>query len=303
MDQYEVISAVQRIQDYMEKNLNNPITLSELAKVAGYSQWYTVRIFKEYTKKTPFDYLRALRLSRAALLLRDGKPKVIDVAFDFVFSSHEGFSRAFFKQFGVLPKKYCDNPKPIKLFMPYRLIHADNRENKKGVIRMSDKKTRTIFVQVMERPSRKAIIKRGIKAEEYFDYCKEVGCDIWGILTSIKEAMYEPVGMWLPENMIKKGTSKYVQGVEVSDDYSNKIPDGFEVIELKACKMMIFQGEPFEDEEFEEAILEVWDTIKKYNPTIYGFEWADEEAPKFQLEPQGYRGYIEARPVKQVNNK
>jgi hypothetical protein len=41
--------------------------------------------------------------------------------------------------------------------------------------------------------------------------------------------------------------------------------------------------------------------MKKYNPQIYGFEWADDDAPRFQLEPQGYRGYIEARPVKQLN--
>jgi AraC family transcriptional regulator len=43
------------------------------------------------------------------------------------------------------------------------------------------------------------------------------------------------------------------------------------------------------------------ETIKEYNPEIYGYEWADDEAPRFQLEPQGYRGYIEARPVRQIS--
>ena len=42
--------------------------------------------------------------------------------------------------------------------------------------------------------------------------------------------------------------------------------------------------------------------MKKYNPQIFRFEWADDEAPRFQLGPQGYRGYIEARPVNQLNN-
>jgi len=38
-------------------------------------------------------------------------------------------------------------------------------------------------------------IKRGISAAEYFKYCEEVGCDIWNVLTSVKEALYEPIGM------------------------------------------------------------------------------------------------------------
>lgn len=38
--------------------------------------------------------------------------------------------------------------------------------------------TNTIFVQVIDRSERKLILNRGIKANEYFKYCKEVGCDI-----------------------------------------------------------------------------------------------------------------------------
>lgn len=298
MKRWEVINAVQRMQDYMDENVNRPITLSDLAKAAGYSQWHAARIFKELTGKTPFEYLRSLRLSKAALILRDNQPKVIDVAFDFVFDSHEGFTRAFIKQFGVSPKKYSNRPEPVQFFMPHR-IRDYYLTLQKGDIKMSAKKrTNTVFVQVVERPSRKVILKRGIKATHYFEYCEEVGCDIWGMLSSIKEAMFEPAGMWLPGKLVRPGTSSYVQGVEVPVDYTGKIPDGFEVIDLPPCSMMVFQGEPYDDETFEEAIEELWDVMKTYNPQIYGFEWADDDAPRFQLEPQGYRGYIEARPVK-----
>ena len=84
-------------------------------------------------------------------------------------------------------------------------------------------------------------------------------------------------------------------------DYSGPVPEGFEIIDLPPCKMMIFQGQPFEDEKFGEAIGELWEVMKTYNPEIYGFTWADEDGPRFQLAPQGYRGYIEGRPVRQVN--
>jgi AraC-like DNA-binding protein len=301
MERWEVINAVQRMQDYINKNINSPITLSDIAKAAGYSQWHSARLFKELTGKSPFEYLRALRLSMAALMLRDDNPKIIDVAFDFVFDSHEGFTRAFNKQFGVSPKKYSDNPTPIQLFMPHR-IRDFYLTLQKGEIEMTENKSiNTVFVQVVERPLRKLILKRGIKATHYFEYCEEVGCDVWGMLSSVKEAMYEPAGMWLPKSLIDEGTSQYVQGVEVPPNYTGVIPEGFEILELKPCKMMVFQGEPYDDERFEEAIEDLWEVMKKYNPQIYGFEWADDDAPRFQLEPQGYRGYIEARPVKQLN--
>jgi AraC-like DNA-binding protein len=301
MERWEIISAVQRMQDYISENINSHITLSDLAKAAGYSQWHSARIFKELTGKPPFEYIRALRLSKAALQLRDNRTKIIDAAFDFVFDSHEGFTRAFTKQFGVPPKKYSASPTPIKLFMPNR-IRDYYLTLQRGVIKMSEKKSaNTVFVQVVERPARKLILKRGIKATHYFDYCEEVGCDVWGILSSIREAMYEPAGMWLPNNLIKPCTSKYVQGVEVPQDYKGEVPDGFDIIDLPPCKMMVFQGEPYDDDKFEEAIGELWDVINRYNPQIYGFEWADEDAPRLQLEPQGYRGYIEARPVRPIS--
>lgn len=65
--------------------------------------------------------------------------------------------------------------------------------------------------------------------------------------------------------------------------------------------MMIFQGQPYEDEKFEESISHLRKAIKNYNPEKHGFQWADDKAPRFQLAPMGYRGYIEARPVKEIN--
>lgn len=63
--------------------------------------------------------------------------------------------------------------------------------------------------------------------------------------------------LWLPDKLIETGTSRYVQGVEVPVDYAGKIPDGFEIMELEPCTMMVFQGEPYEDEIFGERIREL----------------------------------------------
>lgn len=301
MYEVETIKAVQRMEEYIENNLCELITLKQLANAAGYSPWHAARLFKDVTGKTPFDYIRALRLSKAALVLRDENEKIIDVALDFVFDSHEGFTRAFSKEFGMPPKKYKYNTPPIKLFIPYKAFDT-YLAIKKGDYKMKEEiKTKSVFVQIIERPKRKVLLKRGIKATNYFEYCEEVGCDIWAILTSVKEALYEPIGMWLPKHLIKPGTSKYIQGVEVPLDYSNVIPEGFELIELPPCIMMVFQGEPYDDNDFMEEIDEVWRHIEKFDPTIYGYKWAPEVAPRFQLAPMGYRGYIEARAVEKIS--
>jgi AraC family transcriptional regulator len=296
----EKIEAVARMQDYIEKHVKDPITLFSLAKVAGYSPWHSERIFKELTGKTPFEYIRAFRLSRAAEKLQKEDVKIIDVAFDFVFDTHEGFTRAFSKYFGMTPSYYQKNTPSIKCLLPIR-VREIYLLLQKGVIIMSgDLKTNTVFVQVVDRPARKLIIKRGVKASNYFEYCEEVSCEIWDILSNVKEALYEPIGMWLPKNLQTPGTSVYAQGVEMPENYNGVVPDGCELISLPACKMMIFQGQPYDDEKFMDAISELWSVMKSYNPEIYGFKWADEDGPRFQLMPMGYRGYIEGRPVRAI---
>ena len=156
---------------------------------------------------------------------------------------------------------------------------------------------KSVFVQIVEKPERKVIIKRGKTATEYFQYCEEVGCDVWGLLCSMKSISGEPVCLWLPDHLIKEGTSQYVQGLEVPMDYDGQIPDDFDIIELPKCNYMMFQGEPFAEEDFEEAIIQVWDAMKKYNPEIIGYRW-DDTNPRIQLEPRGERGYIELRSVR-----
>lgn len=292
---------MRRMQDYIEKHILEPISLRDLAEEAGYSPWHSARIFKELVGKAPFEYIRALRLSRAAVKLRDEDGRVIDVALDFVFQSHEGFTRAFSRQFGMSPRDYARNTPPLRLFLPagarnyyLRLQQGDDMVTK-------NTNTETVFVQVVDHPARKLILKRGQKAAHYFEYCEEVGCDIWETLSGIKEALYEPVGMWLPENLRPEGTSVYAQGVEVPLHFNGRIPEGFEIIELPLCKMMVFQGQPYDDEKFEQAISDLWAVMKSYNPETYGFRWADEDGPRVQLAPMGYRGYIEARPVRELN--
>ena len=284
--------AVQRMQDYIDANLDREITFNDLAKESLFSPWYSYRLFREYTGLSPAGYIRRLRLSRSALRLRKENLRIIDLAFELGFRSADGYTRAFFREFGCTPKDYAKNPVPIALFIPYGIKFRELRKD-----RTTMKEVKSVFIQIIRKPQRKVIIKRGINADDYFNYCDEVGCDVWGMLLSMDSLCGEPVCMWLPERYRAPGTSVYVQGVEVSCDYAGAIPEGFDVIALPEAEYLMFQGEPFCEEDYCEAIAAVQSAMDRYEPSVIGYEW-DDENPRIQLEPKGERGYIELRAVK-----
>lgn len=287
------IEAVQQMQSYIEAHLTERISLDQLAEAAHFSPWYAARIFKELTGCSPADYIRRLKLSKSALKLRDEDVKIIDVAFDMGFASVDGYQRAFQKEFLCNPKEYAKNPVPLLLFTPYGVKFKSLWKKERSTM----EPVKNVFIQMIEKPARKVIIKRGIRADGYWAYCQEVGCDVWGILTSMKSLCGEPVCLWLPQKYRAKNTSAYVQGVEVATDFSGQIPAGFDVIELPAAKYLLFQGEPFAEEDYCEAIEVLQSAMDKYDPAIINYEW-DDENPRIQLEPVGARGYIELRAIK-----
>lgn len=288
----EQILAVQRMQDYIETHLTDEITMADLAGAALFSPWYSYRLFKMLTGITPSDYIRRLRLSESAKKLKNEDVKISDIAFEIGFGSVDGYQRAFVREFGCNPKEYAKNPVPITLFIPYGVKFRDLRKDE---CKMENIKN--VFIQVIKKPARKVIIKRGKTADDYFAYCEEVGCDVWGLLMSMDSLCGEPVCLWLPDSMKKSGTSTYVQGVEVDKDFEGDIPDGFDIISLPEAEYLMFQGEPFREEDYCEAITAVQQSMNNYDPSVIGYKW-DKENPRIQLEPRGERGYIELMAVR-----
>jgi len=161
--------------------------------------------------------------------------------------------------------------------------------------------SRTMTVTAVERPARKLILVRSVKATEYFSYCEEMGCDWEGVFNSISEKFDTSALLTLPPNLIKPGTGNTASGVEVPLDYNKTIPTGYDVIELPPCTMLYFQGAPFEDEnDFGEAIGTLWDIMNTYDPTQYSWQYAPELAPYFNFGTLAKRGAKMARPVKEV---
>lgn len=103
----EYISRINKTFDYIESNLEKPMTLEELATVANFSKFHFSRIFQSIVGETPFQFILRLRLEKAAmLLLTNKKESVSEIAHLCGFSDISIFSRNFKNYFKISASQY-----------------------------------------------------------------------------------------------------------------------------------------------------------------------------------------------------
>lgn len=302
MDRWEKIKAAQRMQDYIHQHIDEEMTLEDICAASMYSKWYALRIFKEMFHKTPFSYIRALRLTAAARRIKNpSDSSILDVAVDAGFGSHEGFTKAFYRYFGVNPSQYRYHlPMRYMYFDPSSILQQHLLCHTKEYIDMAENQ-RTVTVTIIEKPTCKLILKRGIKSANYFEYAAEMGCDKFEVLETIQNALDKVVYVDLPPCMITPGTSRAAAALEVPADFCGEVPEGFELVDLPAHLYMWFNGAPYEDESmFGAAHLEVDRAIEHYKPELYGYEFAQDAAPVFQYFASAVNGVRQMIPVRRL---
>jgi AraC-like DNA-binding protein len=97
---------VNRVVRLLEEHLVDPLSLEEIGRQAGCSPFHLSRTFSAETGMTIPQYLRRLRMERAASLLRTGKCNVTEAAFAVGYSSLSHFSQAFCQTMGCCPGLY-----------------------------------------------------------------------------------------------------------------------------------------------------------------------------------------------------
>lgn len=101
---------IQLTVDYIEKHLGEALSIESLARMAALSPFYYQRLFSRLVKKPVAEYIRLRRMAVATKLLADKRKRVLDVALETGFSSHEQFTRAFKAAFGMTPQAYRKEP-------------------------------------------------------------------------------------------------------------------------------------------------------------------------------------------------
>ncbi len=98
--------SIKLAMEYIQENYSQQITIEELSAICNMSQGHFCRLFKQYTLKTPVQYINNIRLSKAMELLISGEKKVLDVAFDTGFNSLSYFIGVFKEGVGITPTKF-----------------------------------------------------------------------------------------------------------------------------------------------------------------------------------------------------
>lgn len=97
---------VKEIHDYILANIEEPLTIDELALEINMSKFYFLKEFKKATSLTPYQYLMNIRMKKAAELIRDKNLNLADLAFNLGFNDQSHFSRVFKNYHGETPKAY-----------------------------------------------------------------------------------------------------------------------------------------------------------------------------------------------------
>jgi AraC family transcriptional regulator len=102
----EYTRRIDRVIDYLRGNLDRPVKLKELAKVACFSEFHFHRIFGAVAGETLKSFATRLRLEKAARLLRFSNQSLTDIALECGFSSSATFSRAFRSVYDTSPSQF-----------------------------------------------------------------------------------------------------------------------------------------------------------------------------------------------------
>ena len=97
------MSLINRALFIIERNLHHDLSLGGVADVCGVSRFHLAHAFGDATGLAVMEYVRRRRLTESAYALAGGAQDIMEVALDYGYGSHEGFTRAFKAYFGKTP--------------------------------------------------------------------------------------------------------------------------------------------------------------------------------------------------------
>jgi len=96
-----------RAVEIMRGHYADPFSADSLARIAGMSRYHFFRVFKVYTGRTPYAYLKDIRLEKAAeMLIENSESSITEICFKVGFATHSHFTSAFYKKTGMTPREY-----------------------------------------------------------------------------------------------------------------------------------------------------------------------------------------------------
>ncbi|TCL67315.1 AraC family transcriptional regulator [Hydrogenispora ethanolica] len=319
---YEWQKQIQIIVDEIDKCIRHyhdeALTLRFLSRRLGYSEFHTTRKFKEISGMPLRDYLRLRKLAFALKEVRDSERSILDIAFDYGFSSHEAFTRAFKGAYGVTPSEYRKKPKPVVLRT--KIDPFDRYFLGLGEIGMM-KSAEDIKIYFATIPAHKFLHIKNYESNGYWDFWQKQSlipgqdCEtICGLLDSIKGKLDDDGGSEVnsgsgqimayindPEGRLCDWGIPRTEcyGVRLPVDYQGEVPPQMLMIDVPEAEYIVFEHGPFdyerENRSVEEKIEKAMSTFD-FSGTGYCFDTSPGRIIYMYHDPERFFKYI--RPVR-----
>ena len=319
---YEWHKQIQIIVDEIDECIKNrngeAITLRFLSRKLGYSEFHTTRKFKEISGMQFRDYLRHRKLAFALKEVRDSEKSLLDIAFDYGFSSHEAFTRAFKGTYGVTPSGYRKKPKPVVLRT--KINPFDRYFLGLGEIGMM-KSTDNVKIYFVTIPAHKFLYIKNYESNGYWDFWQKQSlipgqdCEtICGLLDSIKGKLDDDGGS--ESNGGSGQIMAYINdpdgrlcdwgiprtecyGARLPFDYKGEVPTQMLMVDVPEAEYIVFEHGSFDYEQenrsVEEKIEKAMATFD-FAGTGYCFDTSPGRIIYFYYNPERFFKYI--RPVR-----
>lgn len=321
---YEWQKQIQIIVDEIDESIKHhndeALTLHNLSRKLGYSEFYTTRKFKEVSGMQLKEYLRHRKLAFALKEVRDSKRSILDIAFDYGFSSHEAFTRAFKNTYGITPSEYRKSPVPVVLRT--KINPFDRYFLGIGEIGMI-KSTEDIKIYFVTIPAHKFLHIKNYESNGYWDFWQKQSripgqdCEtICGLLDSIKGKLDDEGGS--ESNSGSGQIMAYINdpegrlcdwgiprtecyGVRLPINYKGEVPPQMLMIDIPEAEYIVFEHGSFDYEQenrsVEEKIEKAMSTFD-YAGAGYCLDTFPGRIVYFYHDPERFFKYI--RPVRKL---
>ncbi len=288
---------IQKTIDYIDDNIQEKISVEDLAGIAGFSTYHYYRVFSSMVGLSVMGYVTKRKLQFALFELSTGK-KVIDIAMNYGFETHAGFTKAFKRHIGYPPNNYRSYS-PIG--MPQRINLTKQFMNKLGGVIMEP--------IIIEKPAFKVVgyefknnLMDILHTRDIPAFWSRRGLDdgecerkLYSILNPQKHGEY---CICINTNMDTDDFS-FLLGVEVTD-FDLAEDDMYEQ-EIPSATYAVFTTPPVEEKDFVDSIQGTWKYILEdwfpnncyeIDDDNYDFEYYNERCHTWEYEKISMEIYI-----------
>ncbi|MFC2126273.1 GyrI-like domain-containing protein [Bacteroidota bacterium] len=180
--QKEYLARINKVIDYIEEHIGEPMNLSQLADVASFSRFHFHRLFSAITGETLNDFIKRIKLEKAASrIIDDPRVSITELAIILGFSSHSVFTRSFSQYFGISPSSLRDLKFKFKNDPDNIITNIDkyisNTSKGDSNIRKALCKTTSYLSNIQKQNTKNIIMDVQIKdlPEMHVAYCRHIG--------------------------------------------------------------------------------------------------------------------------------